>query len=49
MKQIHPVMADNFKKINCPFYYFGECTERAKRCDPRLCPPQKKRIKNKRR
>lgn len=48
MKQIHPIMADNFKKINCPFYYFGECTERAKKCDPRLCP-QKKRIKNKRR
>lgn len=45
MKQIHPVMADNFKKINCPFYYFGECTERAKRCDPRLCPPKKNALK----
>lgn len=45
MKQIHPIMEDNFKKINCPFYYFGECTEKGRKCDPRLCPPKKKELK----
>jgi hypothetical protein len=37
MKSIHPIMAANNMKLECGFYFFGQCNYRGGGCLPDNC------------